>query len=125
MKLQTIFLSLFLLATTTITGFAQTDTTFKPEGKVLVQVINRTLYETDGSTDKYGMYINRANFVNQFYLHGINNPAAENFLTRNNIGYVVLTSIEGYSMKDLEQYPFLKIVYRNKDITMFKYAETK
>jgi hypothetical protein len=41
---------------------AQTDTTFKPKGKVLVQVINRTLYETDGSTGKYGMYINRAHF---------------------------------------------------------------
>ena len=70
-------------------------------------------------------YINRANFVNQFYLHGINNPAAENFLMRNNIGYVVLTSIEGYSMKDLEQYPFLKNVYHNKDITMFKYVKVK
>jgi hypothetical protein len=46
-----------------ITGLqAQTDTAFKPEGKVLVQVINRTLYESDGSSGKYGMYINRAHF---------------------------------------------------------------
>jgi hypothetical protein len=41
---------------------AQTDTMFKPSGNVIVQVINRTLYETDGSTGKYGMYINRAHF---------------------------------------------------------------
>jgi len=41
---------------------AQTDTTFKPSGKMVVQVINRTLYESAGSYGKYGMYINRAHF---------------------------------------------------------------
>ena len=41
---------------------AQSDTTFKPKGNVLIQVINRTLYENDGNTGKYGMYINRAHF---------------------------------------------------------------
>jgi len=61
MKIQTSFLSLLLFAST-MTGFTQTDNTFKPEGKVLVQVIKRTLYETDGKSDKYGMYINRAHF---------------------------------------------------------------
>jgi len=50
------------LLVASVASFAQTDTTFKPSGKVLVQVINRTLYETDGTTGKYGMYINRAHF---------------------------------------------------------------
>jgi len=41
---------------------AQTDNAFKPLGKVIVQVINRTNYQTDGTTGQYGMYINRAHF---------------------------------------------------------------
>ena len=41
---------------------SQTDSTFKPNGMVLLQLTNRTLYETDGSYGKYGMYINRAHF---------------------------------------------------------------
>ncbi|MDZ7634403.1 MAG: hypothetical protein U5L72_08200 [Bacteroidales bacterium] len=53
-----IFLLLLLLITRI--GYAQADTTFKPAGNVLVQVINRTLYETSGESYKYGMYINRA-----------------------------------------------------------------
>lgn len=61
MRVRRILLFLFLL-TVTVMVYAQTDTIFKPEGNVLVRVINRTLYETDGSTAKYGMYINRAFF---------------------------------------------------------------
>jgi hypothetical protein len=61
MNSKIFLLSLILLAATA-TGFAQTDSTFKPIGKVIVQVINRTLYQTDGSTGQYGMYINRAHF---------------------------------------------------------------
>lgn len=61
MKSKTILLSLILLASIA-TGYAQSDSTFKPEGKVIVQVINRTLYQSDGTTGQYGMYINRAHF---------------------------------------------------------------
>ena len=59
----------FLLIFLDITGKAQSDTTFKPEGKVLIQIIDRTLYETDGNTDKYGMYINRAFFGYRYRIH--------------------------------------------------------
>lgn len=52
-----------------MSGKAQSDTTFKPEGKVLVQVIDRTLYETDGNSDRYGMYINRAFFGYRYRFH--------------------------------------------------------
>ncbi len=51
-----------LLTIPTVYLFAQTDTTFKPAGQVIIQVINRTLYQTDGSTGRFGMYINRAHF---------------------------------------------------------------
>ncbi|MDD4644963.1 MAG: hypothetical protein PHY99_03145 [Bacteroidales bacterium] len=40
---------------------AQTDTSaFKPQGKVIVHVINRSLFESEGTENKIGMYINRA-----------------------------------------------------------------
>jgi len=61
MKARTLFLTLFIF-TQSIPCFAQVDTTFKPTGNVLVQIINRTLYETNGNSGKYGMYINRAHF---------------------------------------------------------------
>jgi hypothetical protein len=48
---------------------AQKDTSFKSSGKVLIQVIDRTLYETDGNTEKYGMYINRAFFGYRYAFH--------------------------------------------------------
>ncbi len=48
---------------------SQDDTTFKASGKVIVQVIDRTLVETDGNTTKYGMYINRAFFGYRYFFH--------------------------------------------------------
>lgn len=60
MKAKTILFSLFLFFTTNL--FSQINSTFKPEGKVIIQVINRTLYQSDGNSGQYGMYINRAHF---------------------------------------------------------------
>lgn len=59
MNSKSILVTLLLLTVATL-GFAQSDSTFKPQGKVVVQVINRTLYQTDGTSGQYGMYINRA-----------------------------------------------------------------
>lgn len=39
---------------------AQNDSAFKSEGKMIIQVIGRALYENQNSEDKAGMYINRA-----------------------------------------------------------------
>jgi hypothetical protein len=61
MKLQSLFILLAFLTAKTAC-YSQSGDSFKPEGKVVVQVINRTLYENDGNTGKYGMYINRAHF---------------------------------------------------------------
>ena len=60
MKNKVILCLASLIATLSL--HAQTDTTFKSSGKILVQVINRTLFETKGGSNKYGMYINRAHF---------------------------------------------------------------
>lgn len=42
--------------------FAQSDSAFKPGGTILIQVINRTIYENQGEKNKFGMYINRSHF---------------------------------------------------------------
>ncbi len=40
------------------TSFSQSDTVFKPGGKIILQVFDRTIYNATSGT--YGMYINRA-----------------------------------------------------------------
>jgi hypothetical protein len=42
--------------------FAQNDSSFKPEGKMIIQVINRTIFENQGDNNIFGMYINRSHF---------------------------------------------------------------
>jgi len=42
--------------------FAQSDSTFKPEGKMIIQVINRAIFNNQGSKNTYGDYINRSHF---------------------------------------------------------------
>lgn len=65
-------------------------------------------------------YEKKAAIANQFYFGKMEQNEALNFLQKNNIGYVVLTSIEGYSVEPLLKYPFLQEVYKNKDIVIFK-----
>jgi hypothetical protein len=67
--IKTIAILAFLLIFLDMSGKVQSDTTFKPEGKVVLHVIVRTLYETDGSSNKYGMYINRAFFGYRYRFH--------------------------------------------------------
>jgi len=50
-------------------SIAQTDSTLKPQGKVIIQVINRTLLESIGNKPKFGMYINRAHFGYRYQFH--------------------------------------------------------
>lgn len=59
MNAKAIFLSLLILVIS-VRVVAQSDSTFKSEGKVIIHVINRTMYQTDGIFGQYGMYINRA-----------------------------------------------------------------
>ena len=54
-KIKTVLLILVAIGLSIFNLHAQNDTTFKPSGKVIVQVINRTLYENSGNTSKYGM----------------------------------------------------------------------
>lgn len=65
-------------------------------------------------------YTEKAAIADRFYLGRMSIGEAEEFFNKNNIGFVILTSIEGYLEKDLKIYPFLKEFYRNSDIVIFK-----
>ncbi|OGK24577.1 hypothetical protein A2954_00100 [Candidatus Roizmanbacteria bacterium RIFCSPLOWO2_01_FULL_37_12] len=65
-------------------------------------------------------YIEKNIRTSSFYLGAMANDEALNFLRKNRLKFVVLTSIEGYDVKKLFNYSFLKEIYRNKDIIIFK-----
>lgn len=67
-------------------------------------------------------YLNKAGLADQFYLGKMEQNLAKDFLRQNNIGYVVLTSIENYPADKLYYYPFLKEVYKNTDVIVFKFT---
>lgn len=48
---------------------AENDSTFKADGKVLIHLINRTMYQTEGIQSRYGMYINRAYLGYEYKFH--------------------------------------------------------
>ncbi|ROL61184.1 hypothetical protein D9V86_07050 [Bacteroidetes/Chlorobi group bacterium ChocPot_Mid] len=56
-----LFVALMMVSGTKVTH-AQSDSTFKPEGKMIIQVINRTLFEKQAENNTFGMYINRSHF---------------------------------------------------------------
>lgn len=58
--------------------------------------------------------------ANTFYLGAMKETEASDFLTKNSIRFVVLTSIEGYPWTNLSKYTFLKEIYRNPNVIIFK-----
>lgn len=65
-------------------------------------------------------YQQRANSADAFYLGLLDDKSTEDFIKKNNIGFVILTSIEGYSVYSLRKYSFLKEIYKNNDIVIFE-----
>ena len=65
-------------------------------------------------------YIDKNIRTSNFYLGAMTDQEALSFLRKNGLRFVALTSIEGYDVKQLFKYPFLKEIYRNKDIIIFK-----
>lgn len=71
-------------------------------------------------------YIEKNIAANIFYLGNMTKHQAVEFLSKNGIVYIVLTSMEGYSFDRLKQsYPFLQTVYENKNIIILEVSETK
>ena len=65
-------------------------------------------------------YIDKNIRTSSFYIGAMSNEQAYAFLKKNGLRFVVLTSIEGYDVKPLFKYPFLREIYKNKDIIIFK-----
>ena len=65
-------------------------------------------------------YIEKNIQTSNFYLGAMSNDEAYDFLKKNGLRFVVLTSIEGYDLKALYDYPFLKEIYKNRNITIFE-----
>ena len=65
-------------------------------------------------------YYQKAYLADQFYLGLMPEKEAKYFLLKNNIGYVILTSIEAYPKKNVSKYNFLREIYKNEDIVIFK-----
>ena len=65
-------------------------------------------------------YIEKNLRSSNFYLGAMTDKEAAEFLAKNGLKFVVLTSIEGYDVKSLYHYPFLKEIYKNRDIIIFR-----
>lgn len=65
-------------------------------------------------------YEEKALKANRIYNPRMNHNEARQFLKSEKIKYVILTSIEGYDGKILYDYPFLREIYKNRDIVIFK-----
>lgn len=65
----------------------------------------------------------KANLTTKFYLGAMSQGEAKIFLRNNRIGFAIITSIEGLSWPKFYKYTFLKEIYRNSDIIIFKAIE--
>ena len=89
-------------------------------GQVIPAFVGKKMYVARHIVTSF--YEEKAARSNRFYL-GMDRPEATEFVKSQGIGFVVLTSIEGYDSKVLYRYPFLKEIYKNKDIVIFEVKE--
>lgn len=87
-------------------------------GSVLPIYTDRHVYVARHNTTPN--YIEKNIRASNFYLGTMTKGEALEFLSKNNLKFVVLTSIEGYEVKPLYLYSFLKEIYKNKDIVIFE-----
>ena len=65
-------------------------------------------------------YDQKADITAKFYWGSLSEHQAKEFLEKNQIGYVALTSIEDYPLDKISQYGFLKKIYQNQDVVIFQ-----
>lgn len=65
-------------------------------------------------------YDQKIDMAAKFYWNIFSEDQAKEFMNKNQIGFVVLTSIEGYPPNNLKNYKFLKEIYHNKDIVIYQ-----
>lgn len=67
------------------------------------------------------VYEKKVDTVAKFYWNTLGGEnKSKQFLEKNQIGYVILTSIEDYPSEKLKNYKFLKEIYNNQDIVIYE-----
>lgn len=88
-------------------------------GLIVPSLVDRKVYL--GRTIFTPDYEKRNNISDQFYKRQIPVEQAKQLMIDNNIGYVILSSpLESYQYADIEQYPFLKKIFENKTVRIYK-----
>lgn len=65
-------------------------------------------------------YDQKSDLSAKLYWNIFSEDQAKEFMNKNQIGFVVLTSIEGYPPNNLKNYKFLKEIYHNQDIVIYE-----
>lgn len=65
-------------------------------------------------------YWRKATVASELYLGRLNDEAAKDFLKKNNVGYVVITSIDKVPRETLKKAAYLRIVFENDEIALFE-----
>lgn len=87
-------------------------------GVIVPIYVNKHVYiARESATPMFG---DKAVASDNFFLGRLLHNDAKKFLDDNKIGFVILTTIERYSEEPLQRYYFLKEIYRNPDIVIFK-----
>jgi len=70
-------------------------------------------------------YDQKADIAAKFYWGSLSELQAKEFLEKSQIGFITLTSIENYPLEKISQYRFLKKIYENKSMIIFKVLPNK
>lgn len=92
-------------------------------GLIVPIIVDRKVYL--GRSFSTPDFENKTVIVHQFYEGIMTSEQAKQLVIENNIGYVILSSLETHQFGDykastLEAYPFLKKIYENKAVKVFK-----
>ena len=68
-------------------------------------------------------YDQKVDITAKFYWGLLDERQAKEFLEKNQISFVTLTSVEDYPVDKLADYKFLKKIYQNKDIVIFRFED--
>lgn len=64
-------------------------------------------------------YENKQSQADKFYKGLMDEKEAWKFLTKNNIGFIILTELDNYQIQSITSYNFLKRIFSNKSITIW------
>jgi len=95
-------------------------------GMIVPVVVDRKVYL--GNSLSTPDFQNKTIIADQFYAGTMTDKQAKQLVIKNNIGYVILSLLEtyrfgNYKFGTLEAYPFLKKIYENKAVKIFKVVD--